>query len=64
MNKTNFIQSTKVALVVGTILNLINNYIVIIQCDFSFTNDAKIVFTYTVPFLVSCYSAWRTTKKI
>lgn len=46
MSKGNFIRSTKVAFIVGRILNMINNYHVIIQCDFSFTNDAKIAFIY------------------
>lgn len=63
MNRINFIRSIKVALVVGTILNLINNYNVIIQWDFNFTSGSKVLFTYTVPFLVSFYSAWRTSKE-
>ncbi|MGE0566515.1 MAG: nitrate/nitrite transporter NrtS [Bacteroidia bacterium] len=63
MNKTNLIRSIKVALFVGTILNLINNYQVVAQCDFSLTNICKVLFTYMVPFLVSFYSAWKTSKE-
>ncbi len=63
MNKTNFIRSIKVALVVGTILNLINNYNIVMQGDFNLINSGKILFTYMVPFLVSFYPAWKTSKE-
>lgn len=64
MNKINFLRSIKVALVVGTILNLVNNYNAIILLDFNFTNSCKILFTYSVPFLVSFYSGWKTLKEL
>lgn len=62
MNRKNLIRSLKVALLVGTILNIINNYHVFAQCDFNLTNSSKVVFTYMVPFLVSFYSSWKTSK--
>lgn len=47
----------KIAIVVGTILNLINQFNSIINLDVSKFNYLKGTITYLVPFLVSIYSA-------
>jgi hypothetical protein len=53
-------RSSLVAVVVGTILNLINNFTDIIELNFEHT--ATIGFTYLVPFLVSLYTAYTSSK--
>jgi|AntDeeMinimDraft_5_1070356.scaffolds.fasta_scaffold36767_2 hypothetical protein len=59
MKKENYYIAIKIALFVGTILNLINNY----NAIFSNLVDAKIgvqvILTYFVPFFVSIYSQWK-----
>lgn len=62
MPKKDFYTAIKVALVVGTILNLINSYDAIFQKELSLKLISKILLTYTVPFLVSVYSSWKTKK--
>lgn len=49
-------QSVKVALVVGTILTLINQTSAIIHLDFNTEVVARTVLNYLVPFSVSTYS--------
>jgi hypothetical protein len=56
--KTAFI----VAIVVGTILNTINSYDVILEGNFTFRNVVKIILTYITPFCVSLYSSTKATK--
>lgn len=63
MNKSNLYLAIKVALVVGTGLNLINSYDVIFWMKFDLKNSLKILFTYCIPFIVSLYSSTRAQKK-
>ena len=49
-------QSVKVALVVGTILTLINQTSAVIHLDFNTEAVARTVLNYLVPFSVSTYS--------
>ncbi len=56
-NKLNLSRHLKIAIVVGTILNLINQFHSIIILDASKFNFVKGAITYFVPFLVSIYSA-------
>lgn len=63
MDKIHLIRAFKVALIVGIILNLINNYEIMSLLDFTLKNIGKIVFTFLVPFFVSLYSSWATAKK-
>ncbi|OIO19246.1 MAG: hypothetical protein COT22_02160 [Ignavibacteria bacterium CG08_land_8_20_14_0_20_37_9] len=56
-SRLNFLQHLKIALVVGTILNFINQYGSIIQLSFSDFNYLRAALTYVVPFGVSVYSA-------
>ena len=51
------IKSLKISLVVGTILNIINQGEVILAFDFQNINFVKSLLTYAVPFLVSSYTA-------
>ena len=56
-DKEILIKSFKIALVVGTILNLINQGDKIISLDFEQINHFKSLLTYIVPFIVSAYTA-------
>ncbi|MDD4991166.1 MAG: nitrate/nitrite transporter NrtS [Paludibacter sp.] len=51
------LTALKVAIVVGTILNLINQWNSIIGLDFERISIFKMLLTYCVPYLVSTYSA-------
>ena len=51
------IKSIKIALVVGTILNFINQGDKLINLDFENINYFKSLLTYIVPFIVSSYTA-------
>ena len=62
MNKKDWILAVKVALVVGTALNLINNYEAIFALQFNYSNVLKICFTYCVPFGVSLYSSKKASR--
>lgn len=62
MKKENYFRALKIALVFGTILNLINNYDNIHQNEWSFKLIIKILLTYSTPFFVSIYSSWKTTN--
>lgn len=63
MNKKNIYLALKVALVVGTVLNLINSYEVIFCAKFDLPNSLKILSTYCVPFIVSLYSSYKATNR-
>ena len=56
-DKEILIKSFKIALVVGTILNIINQGDKIISLDFEQINHFKSLLTYMVPFMVSAYTA-------
>lgn len=51
------IRSTKIALVVGTILALLNHGDKIVNAQVSLTDIFKMTITYLVPFCVSTYSS-------
>ena len=63
MNKKNISTAILVAVVVGSILNLINSYDVLIEKDFSGRNFLKIILTYITPFCVSLYSSSKATAQ-
>jgi len=52
-----YIKSFKVALVVGSFLNMINQGNFILSLDFDSINYFKLILTYIVPFIVSSYTA-------
>lgn len=62
MISINIRRALIVAVVVGTILNTINNYDVIWERNFTFRNVIKIILTYITPFCVSLYSSTKATK--
>lgn len=49
--------SIKVAIVVGTLLNLINQWTAITTLDVDRISFSKLLLTYCVPYLVSTFSA-------
>ncbi len=51
------VQAIKIAVVVGTILNIINQGDYILHMTFDKINFAKLILTYFVPFFVSTYTA-------
>ena len=56
------VRALKTSLVVGTILNLINQGDVLFALNFEGLNFGKIVLTYCVPFIVSGFSIARTNS--
>ncbi len=63
MNKKNVSTAILVAIMIGSLLNLINSYDVFIEGDFSFKNTIRIMLTYITPFCVSLYSSVKATKQ-
>ena len=57
LNKIKLFKHIRIALFVGTILNLINQFDQITTFKFDEINYVKLVITYFVPFLVSVYAA-------
>ena len=56
-NKIKFARHIKIALLVGTILNIINQFDKVIMYNYREINLVQLLITYIVPFLVSVYSA-------
>lgn len=55
--KDNIKKAIKIAIIVGTILNLINQGELIINFDLQAISYPKLLLTYIVPFCVSLYTA-------
>ncbi|MDI1356306.1 MAG: nitrate/nitrite transporter NrtS [bacterium] len=64
MRNKNTLTAIKIALTVGTLLNLINSWDVILLNNWDFKLIAKILMTYAVPFCVSLYSSGKALKEI
>lgn len=62
ISKPVFIRAVKVALVVGTVLALINHGDAIVRLSFNMVNVLKILLTYLVPYGVSTYSSVRAIQ--
>lgn len=62
--KTACSQAVKVALVVGTILTLINQTSAIIHLDFNTEAVIRTVLNYLVPFSVSTYSRMALLREL
>jgi len=62
MNKKNISVALVVAVTVGSLLNLINNYEVFADGKFTGRNVIKIMLTYVTPFCVSLYSSVKASK--
>ena len=63
MNKKNITTALLVAVIVGTILNIINSYDVFVNGTFTGKNMLRIMLTYITPFCVSLYSSIKATKQ-
>ena len=63
MNKKNITTALLVAVIVGTVLNIINSYDVFVDGTFTGKNVIKIMLTYITPFCVSLYSSVKATKQ-
>lgn len=63
MNKKNITTALLVAVIVGTVLNIINSYDVFIEGTFTGKNLIRIMLTYITPFCVSLYSSVKATKQ-
>jgi hypothetical protein len=62
MTSKNIKTALIVALIIGTILNVINSFDVILEGNLTSKNIMKIVLTYITPFCVSLYSSNKATK--
>jgi hypothetical protein len=62
MRKENYFTAIKIAVIVGTVLNLINNYELVLAEKWSTSLKLKVTLTYCVPFFVSSYSSWKANK--
>jgi len=64
MKRKNISTVLLVALIVGTVLNLINSYDVFAEGKFTNRNVMRIMLTYITPFCVSLYSSIKVTRQI
>jgi len=64
MKRKNISTALLVALIVGTVLNLINSYDVFAEGKFTNRNVMRIMLTYITPFCVSLYSSIKVTRQI
>lgn len=65
MTKANIITACIVAIVIGSLLNIINSFEIIMgQASFTTGKIIKIALTYITPFFVSLYSSVKATRKI
>jgi hypothetical protein len=62
MSKENYYRAIKVALFIGTLLNIINNYQAILEGVWTANLIFKVSLTYCVPFCVSSYSSFKATQ--
>ncbi len=63
MNKKNIYTALLVAVIVGSMLNLINSYDVFWEGKFTVRNIIRITLTYVTPFCVSLYSSLKAVKQ-
>ncbi|MEO6720560.1 MAG: nitrate/nitrite transporter NrtS [Ferruginibacter sp.] len=63
VQRKNVYTALLVALIVGTVLNLINSYDTFLMGNFTNRNIMRIVLTYITPFCVSLYSSTRALKE-
>ncbi len=62
MDWKNITTAFWVAVIIGSMLNLINSYEVFAEGRFTVRNTVRIVLTYLTPFCVSLYSSVRAQK--
>jgi hypothetical protein len=65
MTKANIVTACMVAIVIGSLLNIINSFEVIMgQASLTTGKIIKIALTYMTPFFVSLYSSVKATRKL
>ncbi|CAN5590926.1 hypothetical protein BH11BAC1_BH11BAC1_20400 [soil metagenome] len=63
IKKTNIISSIDIALLVGTLLNFINQFQALVSLDPSAISIEKIILTYLVPFIVLVFSSTNFSER-
>lgn len=63
MTQKNIYTAILVAVIVGSVLNLINSYDIFWAGKFTPRNITRIVLTYVTPFCVSLYSSIKAVKQ-
>lgn len=64
MNKKNIATALLLALIIGTVLNIINSYDVFMEGKLTSRYIMKIMLTYITPFCASLYSSMKAVKQI
>jgi hypothetical protein len=64
MTKKNISRALLMALVIGTMLNIINSYDVFMDGKMTGRNIIRIMLTYITPFCVSLYSSMNAVKQL
>lgn len=64
MTKDQFFDSFKIAIVVGSVLSIINQFDSIMYWDFTHTDVLRIFLNYLVPFCVASISRAMHIKKV
>ena len=64
MNKKNLTTALLLALIIGTVLNVINSYDVFMEGKLTSRDIMKIMLTYVTPFCASLYSSAKAVKQL
>ena len=63
MTRGNISRAIIIAIVIGSVLNVINSYDVFWEGNFTARNTLRITLTYITPFCVSLYSSMKASKQ-
>ena len=64
MTKKNISRALLTALLIGTMLNIINSYDVFMEGKLTSRDIMKIMLTYVTPFCASLYSSMKAVKQL
>ena len=64
MTKKNISRALLTALLIGTMLNIINSYDVFMEGKMTGRNIIRVMLTYITPFCVSLYSSMKAVKQL
>ena len=64
MTKKNISRALLTALLIGTMLNIINSYEVFMEGKMTGRNIIRVMLTYITPFCVSLYSSMKAVKQL
>jgi hypothetical protein len=64
MTKKNISRALLTALLIGTMLNIINSYDVFMEGKMTSRNIIRVMLTYITPFCVSLYSSMKAVKQL